>query len=62
MLDYMQQGKFELVRDTWIADYNSPMAFLSIFITAPNNTPLYSNKVFDHLVKKASEMNDKQYY
>ncbi|CBJ80817.1 conserved hypothetical protein [Xenorhabdus bovienii str. Jollieti] len=51
-----------MVRDTWIADYNSPMAFLSIFIITPNNTPLYSNKVFDHLVKKASEMNDKQFY
>ncbi|OTA21395.1 periplasmic murein peptide-binding protein precursor [Xenorhabdus beddingii] len=63
MLDNMQQGKFDVIRRAWVADYNSPMAFLSIFLSNNvKNTSLYESKEFDKLLEKAGENNDKVYY
>ncbi|PHM39986.1 periplasmic murein peptide-binding protein precursor [Xenorhabdus mauleonii] len=59
MLDNEHQGKFDVVRGGWIADYDNPMAFLVIFATdQTNNTSSYSNKDFDNLVRKAGETNN----
>ncbi|MDE9432484.1 ABC transporter substrate-binding protein [Xenorhabdus bovienii] len=63
MLDNMHQGKFDVIRRAWIADYNSPMTFLSMFMSGQiKNTSLYENNNYDALIKKAGETNDKLYY
>ncbi|WP_244590622.1 ABC transporter substrate-binding protein [Xenorhabdus mauleonii] len=63
VLDNMQQGKFDVVRSGWVGDYNSPMAFLGIFISNhSNNSGLYSNKDFDNWVKKSGETNKQEDY
>ncbi|MDE1495285.1 oligopeptide ABC transporter substrate-binding protein OppA [Xenorhabdus bovienii] len=63
MLDNMHQGKFDVIRRAWIADYNSPMTFLSMFMPGQiKNTSLYENNNYDALIKKAGETNDKLYY
>ncbi|PHM71182.1 ABC transporter substrate-binding protein [Xenorhabdus kozodoii] len=63
MLDNMQQGKFDVIRRAWSADYNSPMTFLTIFLSNQvKNTSMYENIVFDKLVEKASLNNNKEYY
>ncbi|PHM55564.1 periplasmic murein peptide-binding protein precursor [Xenorhabdus hominickii] len=61
LLDNEHQGKFDVVRGGWIGDYNNPMSFLNIFTTnQSNNTSFYSNKDFDHWVKKSRETNKKE--
>ncbi|MBD2820258.1 oligopeptide ABC transporter substrate-binding protein OppA [Xenorhabdus sp. 42] len=63
MLDTMHQGNFELVRYTWVADFNSPISFLDIFTSGNiQNTPKYKNKHFDNLIFKAKETNELKYY
>ncbi len=63
MLDNMHQNKFDVVRYSWTADYNSPMSFLDTFITgSSHNIPLYENSDFDQMVIKAGETNDIIYY
>ncbi|WP_228860297.1 ABC transporter substrate-binding protein [Xenorhabdus sp. PB61.4] len=62
MLDNMHQGKFEVIRRAWIADYNSPMSFLNMFMSGQvKNTALYENSDYDTAIKKASETNDVLY-
>ncbi|WP_443089569.1 ABC transporter substrate-binding protein [Xenorhabdus sp. Sc-CR9] len=62
MLDNMHQGKFEVIRRAWIADYNSPMTFLDMYKSGQvKNTALYENSDYDFLIKKAGEFNDKSY-
>ncbi|PHM66326.1 periplasmic murein peptide-binding protein precursor [Xenorhabdus stockiae] len=62
MLDNMHQGKFEVIRRAWIADYNSPMSFLNMFMSGQvKNTALYNNSDYDTAIKKASETNDVLY-
>ncbi|WP_340610933.1 peptide ABC transporter substrate-binding protein [Xenorhabdus bharatensis] len=62
MLDNMHQGKFEVIRRAWIADYNSPMSFLNMFMSGQvKNTALYENSDYDEAVKKASETNNVLY-
>ncbi|PHM71947.1 ABC transporter substrate-binding protein [Xenorhabdus sp. KJ12.1] len=63
MLDNMHQGKFDVIRRAWVADYDSPMTFLALFLSNQvKNTSLYENSIFDNLVKKAGETNSKDYY
>ncbi|AOM41193.1 ABC transporter substrate-binding protein [Xenorhabdus hominickii] len=63
MLDNMQQGKFDVIRRAWVADYNSPMTFLSIFsLNNIKNTSLYENNEFSNILEKAGEVNSKDYY
>ncbi|MBD2803951.1 ABC transporter substrate-binding protein [Xenorhabdus szentirmaii] len=63
LLDNMHQGKFDVVRYAWTADYNSPMSFLDTFLTGSSqNMPQYANSDFDQMVIKAGETNDTAYY
>ncbi|MDR0217892.1 MAG: ABC transporter substrate-binding protein [Enterobacteriaceae bacterium] len=63
MLDNMHEGKFDVIRYAWTADYNSPMSFLDVFLTGnTNNISLYGNSKFDQLTNKAGETNDVKIY
>ncbi|MBD2784034.1 oligopeptide ABC transporter substrate-binding protein OppA [Xenorhabdus sp. DI] len=63
MLDNMHQGKFDVIRRAWVADYDSPMAFLSLFLSKQvKNTAMYENHEFDKLLEKAEKTNAKNYY
>lgn len=56
MLETMRQGNFDLVRYTWLADYNEPSTFFNTFRTNDTqNTTKYSNPNFDKALKQASE-------
>ncbi|KEA52776.1 peptide ABC transporter substrate-binding protein [Mangrovibacter sp. MFB070] len=56
MLETMRQGNFDLVRYTWLADYNEPSTFFNTFRTNDTqNTTKYSNPDFDKALKQASE-------
>ncbi|AUG99991.1 oligopeptide ABC transporter substrate-binding protein OppA [Prodigiosinella confusarubida] len=59
MLDTMRQGNFDLVRYTWLADYNEPSTFFNTFRTGDTqNTTKYSNSHFDAAIQTASETTD----
>ncbi|GAC65184.1 ABC transporter substrate-binding protein [Edwardsiella tarda] len=59
LLDTMRNGDFELVRTSWIADYDDPAAMLSGFRSGDsNNTPKYSNPRFDALLTQAVASQD----
>lgn len=46
--DSRRKGNFTIARNGWIADYNDPVAMLTIFITGGgNNDGKYSNPEFD---------------
>ncbi|MDX7991113.1 ABC transporter substrate-binding protein [Xenorhabdus littoralis] len=63
VLDNKNQGKFEVARYGWIADYNSPMTFFNIFTTGhTQNSSSYSNKKFDELVSESGKTNHKSSY
>ncbi|OCQ51021.1 Periplasmic oligopeptide-binding protein precursor [Photorhabdus australis subsp. thailandensis] len=63
MLDAIRQGNFDMVRYARIADYNNPASFLNSFVTnSSNNTFLYSNEIYDNLIKKAKATNDPKYF
>ncbi|WP_319939126.1 peptide ABC transporter substrate-binding protein [Xenorhabdus littoralis] len=63
MLDNMHQGKFDVIRRAWVADYDSPMTFLAMFSSGQiKNTSMYENKEFDEILEKASATNSKDYY
>lgn len=48
-------GKFDLARDGWIADYSDPQSFLFLYKTGSNfNYGKWSNKTYDALLEKAS--------
>ncbi|MDC9595990.1 ABC transporter substrate-binding protein [Xenorhabdus anantnagensis] len=62
MLDNMHQGKFEVIRRAWIADYNSPMTFLDMYQSGQvKNTASYESSDYDTLINKAGETNNKLY-
>ncbi len=49
----------EVFRMLWVADYNSPHAFLDIFASDdPANSVKYTDKIYDGLLKKASALVD----
>ncbi|MDC9595120.1 ABC transporter substrate-binding protein, partial [Xenorhabdus sp. IM139775] len=63
MLDNMHQGKFDVIRRAWVADYDSPMTYLSIFLAKQvKNTSMYENHKFDQFLEKAEKTNMKDYY
>ncbi|MDX7999053.1 oligopeptide ABC transporter substrate-binding protein OppA [Xenorhabdus sp. Reich] len=63
VLDNKYQGKFDIARYGWIADYNSPMTFFNIFTTGhTQNSSSYSNKKFDELVSESGRTNYKSSY
>ena len=58
-LEERKEGKFHIARGGWIADYNDPMCFLDMFISASgNNDPQYSNAEYDALISKAKKTAD----
>ncbi|WP_340610926.1 ABC transporter substrate-binding protein [Xenorhabdus bharatensis] len=63
VLDNKYQGKYDLVRYGWIADYDSPMTYFNIFTTDhTQNSSYYSNKQFDEIVMESGKTNDKAGY
>nr|WP_261642934.1 ABC transporter substrate-binding protein [Erwinia mallotivora] len=54
MLDTMHQGQYDLVRYTWIGDYDEPSTFLNTFRSGDSqNTSMYGSAAFDAAVKSA---------
>lgn len=52
-------GKFEIARDGWSADYEDPMTFLDMFVTnGGNNNSKYKNADYDALIKTAKSTGD----
>jgi len=47
-------GNFQIARDGWVGDYDDPMTFLEIFVSASgNNNPSYNNPAYDKLIDDA---------
>ena len=52
----LRQGKYDLARRGWIADYADPNTFLDLFLTdSEQNSTGWSNAEFDRLVKEAAQ-------
>lgn len=48
------KGDFDIIRSGWCADYNDPMAFLSLLYShSPDNKMNYHNKKVDELLEQA---------
>lgn len=58
--NYLQEkGMFDIARDAWIADYNDPYSFLSLFTTGSYfNFTDWSSAAYDALVTQAATMTD----
>lgn len=55
LIDTLHQGKFQLARQGWIADYLDPSTFTDMWITGSSqNDGQYSNAKYDALIKKAA--------
>lgn len=56
MLDTKRSGNYDLVRYSWIADYDDAATFLNNFRTGDSqNTSKYSNPTYDEIIAKASQ-------
>lgn len=54
VLEDRNQGNYEMVRETWCADYNEPTSFLNSFLsTSSLNTVFYENKDYDEALSHA---------
>lgn len=54
MLDTMRDGRFQVVRSSWVADYNEPSTYFNTMRTNDsNNQGKFSDPVFDALQDKA---------
>ncbi|GHU63314.1 ABC transporter substrate-binding protein [Clostridia bacterium] len=56
-LSTLQDGDFQIARDSWYADYHDPSTFLNLFVSTAgdgNNHPRYNNAQYDELMEKAS--------
>ena len=54
LLDTKRQGDFQIMRYTWLADYNEASTFLDVLTTGHgSNDSRYSNPEYDHLVNDA---------
>lgn len=52
----LRQGKYDLARRGWIADYNNPNTFLDLFLShSEQNSTGWSNAEFDRLVEGAAK-------
>ena len=59
MLDTMHQGQFDLVRYTWIGDYDEPSTFLNTFRSGDSqNSSHYASQGFDAAVAAAGRAKD----
>lgn len=56
LLDAKRAGDYDVVRYSWIADYDDALSFLNNFRTGDaQNTTKYSNPVYDSILVKASQ-------
>lgn len=56
LLDAKRTGDYDVVRYSWIADYDDAMSFLNNFRTGDaQNTTKYSNPIYDSILVKASQ-------
>lgn len=58
VLSAATEGNFQIVRSSWIADYDDPMTFLDVFYDDANDGRYHSD-AYKSLIKKAKETNDK---
>lgn len=55
------EGRYQVARDGWIADYNDVSSFLDLFqSTYPQNNAKYKNPKYDALIKQASVESNKE--
>lgn len=58
--DSRRKGNFTVARNGWVADYNDPMAMLTIFVTGGgNNDGKFSNPEYDAQLAIATSSNDR---
>ncbi len=59
LIQTQHSGDFQLVRETWIADYDAPPSFLNNYVTGnTQNVGKYSNPAFDRLIADAAQQTD----
>ena len=58
-IDTRHKGSYSVARHGWLADYNDPASYLTLWMTGDgNNDAKYSNKQYDALIKKALSTDD----
>ena len=58
-LDSRQSGEFEVIRSSWVADYNDPSAFLGLWGSHHSgNMASFANAGYDALLAKAANSQD----
>jgi oligopeptide transport system substrate-binding protein len=58
-LDSRQSGQFEVIRSSWVADYNDPSAFLGLWGSHHSgNMARFANAGYDALLTKAASSQD----
>lgn len=54
-IDSRNSGQFDVIRASWVGDYNEPSTFLSLLTsTHSGNIARFSNSEYDGLLRKAS--------
>ena len=58
-LDSRQSGQFEVIRSSWVADYNDPSAFLGLWGSHHSgNMARFANPAYDKLLAQAANSQD----
>ena len=58
-LDSRQSGQFEVIRSSWVADYNDPSAFLGLWGSHHSgNMARFANPGYDALLTRAASSQD----
>ncbi|MCV5791649.1 ABC transporter substrate-binding protein, partial [Escherichia coli] len=58
-LDSRQSGQFEVIRSSWVADYNDPSAFLGLWGSRHSgNMAGFANARYDQLLAEAASTQD----
>lgn len=58
-LDSRQSGQFEVIRSSWVADYNDPSAFLGLWGSGHSgNMARFTNPAYDKLLAQAANSQD----
>ncbi len=61
LLEARRAGDFQILRSSWVADYNEPLSFLDLFTsTNPNNYTGWSDPAYDHALSQAALTQDPQ--
>ncbi|MBT0726959.1 oligopeptide ABC transporter substrate-binding protein OppA [Rosenbergiella australiborealis] len=61
LIQTQHNGDFQLIRQSWLADYDAPPTFLNNFMTGDTqNDGKYSNPNYDRLVNDAAEQTEPQ--